>query len=527
MRLEMKSVGAKAAMIAVLVVLSVLPLLPAINAPFFYDDYNTIVMNPSIKSGDISGIFRNPETFSANKARMLRPLVTASLAWNWSEFGKSTAGWHITNLAAHILCVILVFLLIETLSGNTALAFLTTLFFGLHPSRVEPVIYLSARSEVLASLFYLAAFYLFCRAMKTEKKIAGILLGALSIIGFWLGLLSKDIVITLPAVLTLERLVFKKLDRKSIIWLALFWLSAGIYFLIRYSLAIDTFFPPARPRPVWENLLIEARAIVHYLRFLIWPVHPVVESHFSPINIAASVVSLVLIAAILGAGIYLTRKRPLSGFFIFFFFIVLSPSSSIIPLVVHGNIVRVYMAGIGFFVVLSELILAVINAEKGPRVSIPIAALIFICLFIQSANWAGKWPDPAGLWTATVASFPNHSRAHDNLGILLERRGDYYQAEMEYMSAINANPENASALDNYGRILFVKGDFKRAELYFKRSLLAEPFNCITYINYAQMLISDKNRLKEAGKIVDEIPPCPMYETEVLSLKNRIKDLSQP
>ena len=514
----MKSARIKAAMIALLVLASALPLLPAMNAPFFYDDYNTIVMNPLIKSMDISGIFKNPGTFSANKVPMLRPLVTASQALDWSVFGKSTAGWHITDLVVHLLCVVLVFMLIDALSGNIALAFLTALFFGIHPSRPEPVIYLSSRSEVLASLFYLLAFYLFLRAMQTAKKSWSVLLGALSVLGFWLGLMSKDIAITLPAVLTLERIVFKKLDRKAIIWLAIFWACAGIYFLLRYMFDIYTFFPPARPRPVWENLLIEARVIVHYLRFLVWPVHPVVESHFSPLNLPASIISAVLIAAILAAGIYLTWKRPLSGFFILFFFFVLSPSSSVIPLVVHGNIVRVYMAGIGFFVILSELILAIVKAEKSPKLSIPVAALIFICLCIQSANWAQKWNDPAGLWDATVESFPNHSRAHDNLGILLERRGDYYQAEMEYLNAINADPENASALDNYGRVLFVRGDFKRAELYFKRSLLVEPFNCITYVNYAQMLISD-NRLKEAKLIVDQIPSCPMYESEVITLKN--------
>ena len=239
----------KAGLLIALLAVSALPFLPGRRAPFFYDDYNTIVMNPAIKTGNYSDYFTKLESFASDRSRMFRPLVVGSLAWNWSTFGDQTAGWHATNLGAHLICVVLVFLLIETLSGSMALAFLAALFFGIHPSRVEPAIYISARSEVFASLFYLLAFYLFLKAMKSGKEARSILLGVFSLAGFWLGLLSKDIAITLPAVLTVERLVFRKLDKKSAIWLAGFWASAGVYFLIRRSLALATFFPPARPRP--------------------------------------------------------------------------------------------------------------------------------------------------------------------------------------------------------------------------------------------------------------------------------------
>ena len=507
-----------------LVVVSALPFLPGLKAPFFYDDHNTVLMNPAVKTPHYLEYFYKLETFSADQARMFRPLVISSLALNWQISGPDPFGWHLLNLCAHLLCVAMVFLLIDALSGSALLAFLTALFFGIHPSRVEPVLYISARSELFASFFYLLSFWLFVRAGDALKKSLWIALSILSLLGFWLGLLSKDIAITLPAVLTLERLVFKKLDKRSIYLLAAFWLSAIAYFLVRRSLNLDTFFPPARPRPVLENLILQPRVILYYLRFLFFPLHPVVDLQVSPVPVWQTALSLILLIAMAIAGIFLARKKPLPAFFIFFFFIVLSPSSSVVPLVVEGNVNRVYMAGIAVFLVFGELLALVWRRNR--VIATGMASLIFVCLFALSASWAGKWQSPVRLWRQTVQNFPDHSRGRNNLGLLLERSGNLAQAEREYQKAINADPENASALDNYARVLFEKGEFKSAEILFKKALALEPAGCIVRINYSQLLIT-LGRMDEAKELLDEVSFCPDYADELVRQKNRVNARINP
>jgi protein O-mannosyl-transferase len=519
-----RSKAAKAGMILALVVVSALPFLPGIKGPFFYDDHNTIVMNPAVKAPNYSEYFYKLDTFSADQARMFRPLVISSLALNWQISGPDTFGWHLVNLCAHLLCVAAVFLLIEALSGSALLAFLTALFFGLHPSRVEPVLYISARSEIFASFFYLLSFWLFVKAGQAAKKSGWAVLGIFSLLGFWLGLLSKDIAVTLPAVLTLERVVFKKLDKRSVYLLTVFWISAIAYFLLRRSLDLATFFPAARPRPVLDNLILQSRVILYYLRYLVFPLHPAVDLQLSPVPVWQTVVSLIVAVIIMVAGIILVRRKPLAAFFIFFFFIVLSPSSSVVPLVVEGNVNRVYMAGIAVFLLLAEMIILVLRKNK--IITIGFATIIFICMFGLSAEWAGEWQSPVRLWRRTVQNFPYHSRGRNNLGLILERGGNLAQAEREYQISISSDPENASALDNYARVLSAKGEFNRAEIFYKKALALMPGSCIVHINYSQLLIT-QYRLEEAKALLDEIKFCPDYGDELGKQRNRVDKLLTP
>lgn len=507
-------------MIALLIILSSIPFLPGIKSPFFYDDINTIIMNPAIKAPQsYAQFFHRLESFSADQARMFRPLILISLALNWKCFQDNTLGWHLSNLIAHIICVILVFLLMIALSENWQLAFLSALLFGIHPSRVEPVLYISARSEIFASLFYLLSFLLFLKAHAQNKKIHEIPLGILSIFSFWLALLSKDIAITLPAVLTIERFIFRRLNRKAIYWLTIFWANALLYFFLRRAFNLYTFFPIARPRPVFENLLLQTRVIVYYLRWLLFPIHNSVELKFSPVSPFWIGLSILLLAGILLCAILLLRKKTLMSFFLLFFFIVLSPSSSVVSLVVEGNLLRVYLAGLMVFVFVAHGFLLI----KPRSLRVSLLVIYFICLLILSLNWSREWRSPRILWWETVKNFPSNSRAHNNLGIQLERSGNYAQAEREYESAVKTNPDNANALVNYARMLFSKHEFQRAEIYYKKAIMLEPFNCPARINYSQLLLST-NRIVEAKEILDEINFCPGYEPELANQKNRINAL---
>ncbi len=509
-------------MFAALMLAGILPFLPGLKAPFFYDDANTIVMNPAIKApANYGDFFSKLETFSADRSRMFRPLTTISEALNWKWFGDRTLGWHLTSLFAHTLCVLLVFILLESLSGSRSLAFLSALLFALHPSRVEPVLYISARSEIFASLFYLFSFWLFLKSQTQTKKHHEIILGIFSLLGFWLGLFSKDIAITLPAVLTLERVVFRKWNRKAGWWLGIFWANALIYLGLRRVLDLYTFFPAARPRPVADNLLLQARVIAAYLRELLLPVHNVVELKFSPAAPVEIALSIILLAAILICGLFLLRRKPLLGFFTLFFFIVISPSSSVVSLVVEGNITRVYLAGLAVFVVLAEVMLAA--WKKSRKTAVMVIVFYFACLLALSLNWSKTWQSPIRLWSRTVASFPHHSRGHNNLGILLEKSGNYEQAEREYYFAVQSGPENAAGLVNYGRMLFARDELDRAELYFRKAVQLEPHNCPGRIAYSQLLITE-SRLTEAKELLDAIAFCPGYESQLESQKRRVNAL---
>jgi len=516
------------AVILLLLILGAVPFLPGLKAPFFYDDHNIIVLNPAVqKEQNPLRFFRELESFSAQRVPMLRPLVVLSYWWNWRWFGENTFGWRVVNLSFHLLCLVLVYFLVWELSGSVGLGFLSGLFFALHPSRVVPVIYLSARSELLASFFYLASFLLFRRTMKTKSRMS-IFFGVLSFLGFGLGLFCKSIVITLPAVLTLERLFFRRLDKKSLFWLGIFWAGALGYFFLRQFFELYTFFPPARPRPVWENLLLQARALVYYLRWLIFPVHPTVEAKFTPINYLEAGASIFFLVLLTGGGIYLFIRGSLMGFFLLWFFVLLAPSSSFIPLVVEASLTRCYLAGLGIFFLFACGFFWLVRLLFLRRKILVIffAGVIYLSLGILSFSWSEKWNHPTQLWKETLKSFFHHWRAHNNLGLLLKNQGNFSQAEREFLWAIDFNPKDSSALNNYAQLLWAEGEEERAEEYFIRSLSADPGNCSARLAYSEFLLK-KGRIEQAGRLVSGMDFCPLHQKELWKIKKEIQAIQNP
>ncbi len=124
---------------------------------FHFDDDHTIVHNPSIRSPvEWSVVWSDPTAFSRTPgAGMFRPLLLSSFVANYWWSGLDGWSWHAVNVALHALVSMLVVLLARDLGCREGPALAAGVLFGLHPLAVEPVRYISSRSESLATLFLL------------------------------------------------------------------------------------------------------------------------------------------------------------------------------------------------------------------------------------------------------------------------------------------------------------------------------------------------------------------------------------
>ena len=73
--------------------------------------------------------------------------------------------YHVTNVFLHaVVCCTMFFVLSSTVCHSTPeVALLASLLFAVHPIHSEAVTGVVGRAELLASLFYLAAFYTYQR----------------------------------------------------------------------------------------------------------------------------------------------------------------------------------------------------------------------------------------------------------------------------------------------------------------------------------------------------------------------------
>src|SRR5207249_870179 len=137
--------------------------LNSLRGPFIFDDIDAINENPHIRK-----LWPLAEVLSAPRQTPVagRPVVGLSLAINYALGGLNVCGYHVFNLATHMLAGLTLFGIVRrTLqrhpledqpSGSpTWFALAVALTWMLHPLQTEAVTYVIQRAESLMGLFYL------------------------------------------------------------------------------------------------------------------------------------------------------------------------------------------------------------------------------------------------------------------------------------------------------------------------------------------------------------------------------------
>lgn len=112
--------------------------------------------------------------------------------------GADPRGHHALNAALHAACTLLAYALVRALAGGRALtALLAGLLFALAPVHAEAVAWITGRVDLLPTALFLASALGFVAFRQRGSALAY----ALSVAAFALGILAKEILITLPLVL--------------------------------------------------------------------------------------------------------------------------------------------------------------------------------------------------------------------------------------------------------------------------------------------------------------------------------------
>jgi hypothetical protein len=337
------------------------------HAVFHFDDNPSIVENPNIK-------YMNMDTI-ISLLKGVRPVVYLSLMINYRFSTMDPFGYHVFNVGVHIITSFLVYLLVsQTLSlpvfkGNYAdrakrMGLFAGLLFGVHPIQTEAVTYIISRTELLATVFYVAAFLLFTRGIQKRKPVyyIGGFISAL------LSMMSKEWAVTLPAMIMLYDYLFlsdKKVSTVLSHWLA-FVLAALPWISVYHSLNLTS--NPSvgfnmvsssggtTPPTVITYLLTSFNVLWTYIRLLVLPIHQNLDYEYP---IAKTLFEFPTLLSFLGhiavvvMAFWLFKKKGwlLVPFGIAWFYIGISPVHSFVPVMDIIFEHRVYMPSIGFFIV--------------------------------------------------------------------------------------------------------------------------------------------------------------------------------
>lgn len=207
-----------------------------------WDDDKQITENSLIKK-------INPETFKDlyrfDKHTSLS-LLTYALNYHFS--GLETFSYRIVNLFLHLLNVILTFALVFKILHNKKIALIAAILFALHPMRVESVVWISERKDLLFTFLSFSALLVYLKYLKQNKAIYFITAFLLC----YLASLSKIQAVALPV-------LFLALDiyySRKIGYLAIFEKFILVYSVFFFDLVSHNQFPRIYDMPAMIGLWI-------------------------------------------------------------------------------------------------------------------------------------------------------------------------------------------------------------------------------------------------------------------------------
>jgi hypothetical protein len=245
------------------------------------------------------------------------------------------------------------------------MALFGALLFSLHPIQTESVTYIITRSELLATFFYLATFFLFIQGVRKNKFryfFAAFFTSLCS-------MASKQWAVTLPAMLFLYDVIFLsegKLKPAMSRWMAyiliaLPWggvaytldlLSGGAGASVGFNISNSS----GIPLNAWTYLLTSFNVIWTYIRLLILPINQNLDYEYAVAQTLfafPTLLSLIGHIAVVSTAFWLYMKKGwiLAPFGVAWFYIALSPVQSFVPVMDVIFEHRLYLPSIGFFIV--------------------------------------------------------------------------------------------------------------------------------------------------------------------------------
>jgi protein O-mannosyl-transferase len=461
----------------------------ALDNPFVYDDHDTVIGNRSLT--DLSNV-RFILVYTP-----FRPVVNASYAFDRWLWDFRPFGYHLTNVALHVLVVLLLYAWIRRLIEDSGAdvdpsgpAFVGAACFAVHPLQTEAVGYVSGRSELLCGVFFLSALLYSRRAILSASWVSAALAIACGI----LALASKETAIALPIVFLAydwllrpgpDEIRVRRLWRVCVPVIIVFAL-AGVYrmSMLRINYA-----------GVWTAVLnAEAQAIVvwRYVRLLAWPfgqsiMHSVhrVTAVVDP-RAALAAIGILLVIAL---AVRIRKAHPVITLGILWFFAVLAPSSSFVPLREGMAEHRVYLASAGFFTMVAGVFQTWFRRSEGrswsPRFAV---ALVLVVLCSLTVRRNEVWSSPITLWAEATLHADGMWEPHYALADSLREQGQCDAAIPEYRKVIALRPVERDAHTNLGICLAQSGQLEEAERAFRQALAIDPRFGRGYTNLAALAL---------------------------------------
>jgi protein O-mannosyl-transferase len=359
------------------------------------------------------------------------PLTVISFAIS----GRNPIVLHVINVVLHSIAAILVFVFLEQLVGAGFPAFAGALMWAIHPMKVESVVWIAGRKDVLCGIFYVAALIAY---VKNRRWLTFAL--------FVCALLSKGTAVSLPLALLaidfLQRRRMKIVEKTPLFALSILFGVIGFF-----AQRIPGPFAEAQPSlSLMEKFAFSCRAFFFYIGKLLLPVK---LSAFYPYPKSVTFADWIAPLLIIILAVFAIRVRSVA--FAFFFFLVTIAVA--FPIFLVGRTI----AADRFTYIPSIALAYLIALAVKPRL-VPLIAIVAALLGGASFNRSRVWHDSVALWTSVIEYDPTLALPYNNRAVAFVEQGDNAGALRDLNASIAIDPCYAMALNNRMIVALRLGD---------------------------------------------------------------------
>ena len=454
------------------------------------------------------------------------PLTWLSHGLDYLLWGLHPAGYHLVNLLLHAANAALFYFLARRLLAtathvsDVALrvgAVCASLFFTLHPLRVESVAWATERRDVLSGLFYLLTLLAYLKACD-ESGPRRVKLLASSVLFYALAFASKAIVMTLPLVLVLlDVYPLRRLDTDWRTWTSRasrrVWREKLPYLVIALVGGAVAYYAQHRFFTSFDRLGWSTRPAVvlygvwFYVAKTAFPLglSPLYELPFRISLLDPKFLFPAIGVTVTTAAVLLLRRRWPAGLAAWLYYgIVLGPVAG----VTHAGYQLAhdrysYLSCLGWAVLVGAGAGAVAQAQIARTLRVRFASAIaaagvlgFAGLATMTWQQIEVWRTTEHLWRWAVDNEETCAICHNNLGVLLSNQGHYAAAKGYLERAVQLRPDREKVHKDLGLTLMHLGLNADAITHFRRGTELAP-NDVELRNDLGVALLRERRHREA------------------------------
>jgi protein O-mannosyl-transferase len=470
------------------------------------DDPDYVTSNPYILHG-----LNWPSlkwALTTNRGANWHPLTWVSHMIDVQLYGMRPAGHHLTSLLLHLANCVLLFLLLNRLTGSPWRSAWVAAVFALHPLRVESVVWVAERKDVLSTFFWMltvGAYVRYVEEFKVQNSKFKILYG-LSLFFFALGLMAKPMLVTLPFVLLLldywplGRLEFGprfswRLIAEKIPYFLLAVCSSAITFVLQNSSGVVASLSTVS---LGERLANIPVAYVRYLGKIFWPSGLAVFYGIEHWNLYQVAGAVFLLGCITVWVVRQRRARPYLAVGWFWFLGMLVPTIGLVQVGHQSMADRYsYLPSVGISLMVAWGLCD--WAARRPRLlqAVGVAgALALAACAVLTPRQIVFWKNPDALFARAAEFSDQDCVTCYNIGCMVMEQGNFARAARCFERALKVagkgapKPFLARAQNDLGCALLEQGRVPGAISNFESALVLQPAYPQAYYNMGRAFLTN-------------------------------------